>query len=65
MNSLNWDSRKTLKKESTDQREKFEAKMKIDKELNEERKKKIKKLIGKYENVCMYGNKKLKTTNIE
>jgi len=38
--------------------------IKVYQELDEERKEKLMKLIEEYEDVCMYDNKKLKTTNV-
>src|SRR5688572_28613134 len=64
MMSLNRDSGQMLKSENTDPKVKFIDEIKIESELDEEKKKKIIELLEKYEDVCMYGNKKLKTTNI-
>src|SRR5688572_17789224 len=64
MMSLNRDSGQTLKNENTDPKVKFIDEIKIEQKLDEEKKKKIIKLLEKYEDVCMYGNKKLKTTNV-
>jgi len=61
---LNQNSRQTLKKENTDLKKKFVKEIKINQELNEERKRKIIELLEKYENICMYNNKKLTITKV-
>src|ERR1044072_8669224 len=63
-NGLNRDSGQTLKKENTDPKEKFVKEIKINQELNEERKGKIIELLEKYENICMYDDKKLTTIRV-
>src|SRR5688572_29345373 len=63
-NGLYRDSGQTLKKENTDQKEKLRQEIKIGQELNEEEKEKLTKLIEKYEDICKYNDKRLRTTNM-